>query len=293
MKEAGTSSAVEELVAIGARSRREGDAVGTGQEHRRDADATPARRYTFRGEGRGVFQRYAWNLGRTISRVLSVLLFRLHVRGQGMIPPSGGVLLVTNHQSFLDPWLIGIAPRRQIHYMARDTLYHGGFLHWLMELLNAFPVKRGAADLGAIRMAVERLDKGFVVNVFPEGTRSEDGTIGAIAPGVALILRRAKGDVPVMPVMIDGAFEAWPRKARLPRARPIRMAFGRPIEAAEWRGMSPEELARRIRRELVALQEETGSVHAAESRRRMEEEEKAGERRHGARRERPPRENAG
>src|SRR5690349_10798835 len=106
-----------------------------------------AKAYVFRGEGTGAWQSFAWFLGRTISRILSMLLFKLHVRGQNQLPKSGGVLLVTNHQSFLDPWLIGIAPQRQMHYMARDTLFRGGFLQYLLELLNTFPVKRGAADL--------------------------------------------------------------------------------------------------------------------------------------------------
>src|ERR1043166_2315780 len=144
------------------------------------------RPYVFRGEGTGAWPGFSWMMGRLISRILSMLLFRLHVRGQARLPRSGGVLLVTNHQSFLDPWLIGIAPGRQVHYMARDTLFRGGFLQYLGELWNAFPVKRGAADLGAIRTAVERLDKGFMMNIFPEGTRTEDGSIGAIAPGMVL-----------------------------------------------------------------------------------------------------------
>jgi 1-acyl-sn-glycerol-3-phosphate acyltransferase len=254
----------------------------------------PARRYKYRGEGTGACQWCVWHAGQWTSRFLSVLLFRLQVRGQWLIPKRGGVLLVTNHQSFLDPWLVGTAPRRQVHYMARDTLYHGGLLHWLMEMLNAFPVRRGSADLAAIRMAAERLDKGYVVNVFGEGTRSEDGTIGAIAPGVSLILRRAKGDVPVIPVIIDGAFEAWPRNARFPKVGAVRMAFGKPITAAEWRALSPDDLARRIRRALVELQEELGSDHAEASRRRMEVEEKAAERSPGrGRRGRASRNDAG
>jgi 1-acyl-sn-glycerol-3-phosphate acyltransferase len=131
-----------------------------------------ARGYVFRGEGTGAWQAFTWWLGRFISRLVSLLLFRLRARGQAGLPKSGGVLLVMNHQSFLDPWLVGVAPSRQVHYMARDTLFRGGFLQYLGELWNAFPVRRGAADLGAIRTAVERLDKGFMVNIFPEGTRS-------------------------------------------------------------------------------------------------------------------------
>ena len=236
------------------------------------ASAALGRSYLYRGEGTGWFQRVTWNMGRSFSRVVVMLFFRMHVRGQAGIPKTGGVLLVTNHQSFLDPWLIAVAPARQIHFMARDTLFKGGFLHWLMELWNAFPVKRGSADLGAIRAAAERLDKGYVVNVFPEGTRSEDGTIGPVAAGISLIVKRCKTDVPIVPVVIDGAHEAWPRHAKMPRPRAVRIDYGRPIPSAEWRALSAEELARRVRRELVGLQEQLGSRHAGASRRRLEEE---------------------
>ncbi|HVX86545.1 MAG TPA: lysophospholipid acyltransferase family protein [Phycisphaerae bacterium] len=227
--------------------------------------------YVFRGEGHGPLQRLAWNTGRLISRILSILLFRLHVSGQSNIPKTGGVLMVSNHQSFLDPWLIGIAPSRQVHYMARDTLFKGGFLHWLMELLNAFPVKRGAADLTAIRTAVERLDKGFLLNIFPEGTRSEDGSIGHIAPGVSLILNRCKSDITIVPVCIDGAFEAWPRTSRFPHPHAIRIRHGAPIAAAEWRQLSPDALAVRLRSDLVRLQAAMNSAHAARSQQRLAE----------------------
>jgi len=225
--------------------------------------------YRFRGEGTGAFQRFAWNFGRLLSRIISTLYFRLRATGQHQIPKTGGILMVTNHQSYLDPWLIGIAPSRQLHYMARDTLFKGGLLTWLMELWNTFPVKRGAADLTAIRTATERLDKGFVVNVFPEGTRSEDGSIAPVAPGVSLILSRTKADISILPVIIDGAFDAWPRHAKAPRFHPIRIHYGTPIPRSEWLPLSPDELAWRIRRELVQLQQRIGSRHAAISRERL------------------------
>jgi 1-acyl-sn-glycerol-3-phosphate acyltransferase len=211
-------------------------------------------------------------MGRGVSQFLSVFMFRLRVGVQHHIPRTGGVLMITNHQSFLDPWLIGIGLRRQLHYMARDSLFRGGFLHYLMELWNAFPVKRGSADLTAIRTAVERLDKGFIVNIFPEGTRSEDGTIGPIAPGMSIILNRCKQDVPIVPVVIDGAFAAWPRNRKFPKGHPIKLIHGKAIPAAEWRKLSPEELSQRIRGEMVKLQEQIGSPYAAASRERLERE---------------------
>ena len=239
------------------------------------SDKKEAVPYTYRGEGTGPFQAISWTTGRLLSRLGSMLLFRLHVSGQARIPRTGGVLMVTNHQSFLDPWLIGIAPSRQIHYMARDTLFKGGFLHYLLELWNVFPVKRGSADLTAIRTAVEQLDKGFIVNVFPEGTRSEDGSIGALAPGISLILNRCKTDVAIVPVVIDGAYETWPRDKKMPRfiGGRIRICHGAPIPASVWRNWSADEISLQVRRAMVNLQGQMGSVHAAESARRLAEDE--------------------
>jgi 1-acyl-sn-glycerol-3-phosphate acyltransferase len=235
------------------------------------APTSPARpsAYTFRGEGTSPLQPLYWNTGRLLSRIISILMFKLRVSGQTHIPKSGGVLMVTNHQSFLDPWLIGIAPSRQIHYMARDTLFKRGILLWLLEVLNSFPIKRGAADLTAIRTAVDRLDRGFLVNIFPEGTRSEDGSIGDIAPGLSLILNRCKSDVAILPTLIDGAFEAWPRSSKFPHPHPIRILHGKPIPASEWRPLSADALALRLRTELVNLQASIHSPHAEKSRARL------------------------
>jgi 1-acyl-sn-glycerol-3-phosphate acyltransferase len=241
----------------------------------RSAPTPPPPPYTYRGEGTSIFQAFSWNTGRLLSRIGAMLLFRLHVSGQARIPKTGGVLMITNHQSFLDPWLIGIAPARQIHYMARDTLFKGGLLHYLMELWNVFPVKRGSADLTAIRTAVENLDKGFIVNIFPEGTRSEDGSIGSLAAGMSLILNRCKSDVSILPVVIDGAFEAWPRDKKMPRffGGRIRICHGKPIPSTTWRTWAADEIAQNIRREMIKLQQEMNSPHAMQSAQRLAEDQ--------------------
>jgi len=231
------------------------------------ADAPAGIHFVYRGEGLHWWQRAMWVVGRVILWLLTLILFRLRTRGMENVPKKGGVLLVTNHQSFLDPPLIGIALRRQIHYMARETLFKGGFLQWLAETLNTFPVKRGQADLAAVRMAVERLDKGFVVNIFPEGTRTEDGSIGTIAPGVALIVGRCKTPVSIVPVVIDGAFEAWPRTQRLPHPGRIRIVYGKPILPEEFKGLKGAELAARIREAMVGMQRAMGSAHSEKSER--------------------------
>ncbi len=244
---------------------KEGPVALAGKQTRKAA-------YIYRGEGTGLFQRCCWDFGQFLSKIISSVLFRLRVQGTENIPKSGPVLMITNHQSFLDPWLIGIKLRRQVHFMARDTLFKGGFLGWLMEILNSYPVKRGAADLQAIRITIERLDDARLVNIFPEGTRSMDGSISPLAPGLTLILHRAPAALQIVPVAIEGAFEAWPRRNKLPHPHPIRIAYGKPIPAAELKGMKPEEIALRLRLRLVELQEQLHSPHAAESRRRFDED---------------------
>jgi 1-acyl-sn-glycerol-3-phosphate acyltransferase len=232
----------------------------------KDAAKTSARAYVYRGEGTGLRQAFAWKLGWVLSRIVAFFMFRLAAQGTSNVPPKGGVLFITNHQSFLDPWLIGIPLRRQIHFMARDTLFKKGFLGWLLELLNCFPVRRGSADLHAIRTAIERLEQGRVVNIFPEGTRSQDGSIGALAPGVVLILNRVKTPFVVIPLLIDGAFEAWPRNSKYPHPHRIRMVYGTAIPSAEFKDVKPEAVAHRLREALVQLQEQIRSAHAELSR---------------------------
>lgn len=160
---------------------------------------------------------------------LFVIFFSLRVFGKENVPDKGGVLIASNHQSFLDPILIGVGLKRQIHYMARRSLFKNVFFRWFIKSLNAFPVKREGMNAGAIKQAIALLRRGEVVLLFPEGTRTWDGTVGSIQRGFGMIARRA--GVPLVPAIIDGAFEAWPRTRRIFRFAPISVAFGKPLEA--------------------------------------------------------------
>ncbi len=243
-----------------------------------EKDSSKPVKVTYRGEGSGWFQATAWRIGQVFFQFIAVLLFQMRARGRQNVPPVGGALLVTNHQSFLDPWLIGVPLWRQIHYMARESLFRGGFWQWMLESTNAFPIRRGRADSAAIREALGRLERGFLVNVFPEATRSADGTIGPIASGVAIIVRRSR--VPVVPVVIDGAFEAWPRGQTFPHFfRPIKLIYGKPIAHETLAQLSADEVSVLIREAMIKLQEDVNSPHAAASRRRLAEDLQRGKRR--------------
>ena len=199
-------------------------------------------------------QRLWYALCRQVARVLLVLVFGLRVFHRRRFPAAGGVLVVANHQSYLDPILAAVGMLRPFHPMARESLFRFAPFALVIRSLYAFPVRRSSADLGAIREAMRRLQEGAVVLMFPEATRTRDGSIGLLQAGPMTVAARA--GVPVVPMVIDGAFEAWPRTRFLPRPHPIRVACGRPIPAAEVAAGDPETLMASIRQQMLGLQAE-------------------------------------
>jgi 1-acyl-sn-glycerol-3-phosphate acyltransferase len=170
--------------------------------------------------------------------------------GRDNVPCSGGVLIVSNHQSYMDPLLIGVGLLRQINIMARRSLFHKSVLfRWLIQSLNAFPLNDDRVDIGAMKEAIRRLKAGKIVLMFPEGTRTKDGSIGDIHPGVAVIAKRS--GVPVVPAVIHGAFEAWPRTNKFFRFHPVKVAFGRPLYC----NGSTEEFTRDVASSMLKLQD--------------------------------------
>ena len=189
-----------------------------------------------------------WKLGRTIARLGVTFLFDLKVYGAQNVPATGGVLLLPNHQSYLDPVLIGVYLRRPMSFLARHGLFDNPRFAWLIRHLRAFPVRQGAGDVGAMKEMVRRLKEGHMSTIWPEGSRTADGEIGAIEPGAALVIRRA--GVPAVPVAIDGSFEAWPKWQKMFRPRPIRVMYGPPMNLA---GMKAEEITTTIDQTLRQL----------------------------------------
>ena len=128
-------------------------------------------------------------------------------------------------------------------------------LEQVIQAVNAFPVRRGTADLTAMKEAMRRLKAGHQVVLFAEGTRTLDGRIAPFLPGVALLAQRTADWT--VPVMIDGAFEAWPRTQLLPGPGNVIVRYGAPIPQAETRRMSAEELVAHLRRIIIDMQTET------------------------------------
>ena len=187
-----------------------------------------------------------------VARVLTTDLFDLKVFGLKYIPAHGGALIVSNHQSNLDPVLLGARLRRPMSYMAKSELFAvNPVLTELFRLLGGFPVHQGAADVRAVKESIERLKEGHLLSIFPEGGRTMDGEIAKMEKGVALIVRRA--GVPVIPAVIVGAYEAWPWNRTVPRRLPIRVQFGPAMELAD---KKPTEILETIARTLRSMFDE-------------------------------------
>jgi 1-acyl-sn-glycerol-3-phosphate acyltransferase len=153
-----------------------------------------------------------------VSTAMNVL-FSVRTWGRQRVPMNGGLLVVANHQSFFDPVLVGMAVRRRLCYLARKTLFRNPLFSWLIRSFGAIPIDQEKPSLEGIRTALELLRRQEAVVLFPEGERTPHGQMQPLKPGVALLIRR--GQVPVLPVAIAGAYEIWPRHSPLPILCPL------------------------------------------------------------------------
>ena len=158
-------------------------------------------------------------------------------------PCSGGVLLVCNHLSFLDVFLLGMPLRRPLNYVARSTLFVPG-LGALIRSVGGFPIQREGMGASGMKETLRRLRSGGIVTLFPEGTRSPNGELGSLKPGIAILVSRA--GVPIVPAGLAGTFEVWPRSRLIPVLHPIRIHYGPPIFPEDLAGLDTSAITELI-----------------------------------------------
>jgi 1-acyl-sn-glycerol-3-phosphate acyltransferase len=166
-------------------------------------------------------------IGYHLSRLAGRLFFRFRIIHRERMIQSGPVILAMNHQSYLDPPLAGTACDRAIYFLARRTLLNVPLLGGVLPKLNVIPVNQEGVDRSAIKAVIRILQAGNGVLVFPEGSRTLDGTLQAAEAGIGLII--AKTLAPVVPMRIFGAHEALPRHGGRVRFVPITLVIGEPI----------------------------------------------------------------
>ena len=153
---------------------------------------------------------------------------RIKIIGADNIPNNGGVLIASNHTSYLDPPIVGVGYRkRPVHFIARDTLWSSSFSRWWFSKVGCIPVSRETGDTKALKLTIKALKEGKVVSIFPEGTRSEDGIIKDAKGGIGFIVKHSK--CTVIPAYIHGSFNALPKNSKWIRPSKVTISFGAPI----------------------------------------------------------------
>lgn len=138
---------------------------------------------------------------RPVGKFLENMLYKVEYVGEENIPENGGFILASNHVNALDPVFIALGmKKRQLHFMGKKELFENPVIKFFLSKLNGFPIVRGGADSEALNYAIRLVKEGYVLGIFPEGTRSKDYKPAKAKSGVAVIAKEAKADI--LPVAI-------------------------------------------------------------------------------------------
>lgn len=185
-----------------------------------------------------------YTFARSVVNAIFRPLYRIKAIGAEQFPKEGGVLLCCNHISNFDPIVVGIMIKRNVYYMAKEELFKVPVFGKVVEMCNAFPVKRGMSDREALRKGLKVLKEGHVLGLFPEGTRSKNGELGKGLAGAGFFA--LKSDAAVVPCAIIGPYKSF---------RKLKMVYGSPIDMTELRKnkASAEEATELIMSEIHKL----------------------------------------
>ena len=180
-----------------------------------------------------------WRLIRVPFWLFCKTWVRLRVVGREHVDNTRGGLFLVNHQSFLDPLFVAVFLGRPVSYLARDSLFRVPVIGWILRNTHVIPISREAARGGSIRVALDRLESGFLVGIFPEGTRTSDGKVGDFRPGFLALARRTQQ--PIYPVGIVGADRVMSRNSKWIRPGRVDVVIGAPFTPDELRQLHDSE----------------------------------------------------
>jgi len=166
-------------------------------------------------------------------RLLYSVYFHWRVYNPERVPLKGGVILASNHASFLDPPLVGSGVHRQINYLARASLFTNPVAGWVLRKWRAIPVDRDGGGAAGLKAILDRLLDGGAIILFPEGTRTKDGKLQPARSGIGLTV--IKSEALVIPVRTFGTFECYSRKLKFHLPRQLAVKYGKPMAFKELR----------------------------------------------------------
>jgi 1-acyl-sn-glycerol-3-phosphate acyltransferase len=159
-------------------------------------------------KGAGKVNRPLLGAFKAVTRILCRTYLRVRWEGLENVPDEGAHIIITNHLSGLDPFLIGIPIDRTIYCLAKVELYKNATLTWILNSLGYIPLDRSAMDISAMRVVLTLLKRGEAIGISPEGTRSETGEIQPFTDGATKLALHAR--VPILPVSVYGTRELMP-----------------------------------------------------------------------------------
>jgi len=218
-------------------------------------------RYRLHHPGSSLASLLFYDLIREFALLILQIFYRIKRVRVSNVPRTGPVLLVANHQSFLDPPIVSSAIRhRHTDFLARGGLFKFKPFGWVISVLHSTPIKQGAGDAGAMKATIAKLNAGKMMLVFPEGSRTEDGQMHEFQRGIAVLLKRT--DCQIVPVGIEGAFDAWPRTRKFPRlfTKRIVVCFGDPIDSKTLMETGTDQAIETLRQRVVALVKEAQEI---------------------------------
>jgi 1-acyl-sn-glycerol-3-phosphate acyltransferase len=215
------------------------------------------------------FHQYEWKPSQgwyKVTRVFFGLVFRtlwpLRIEGAENIPRQGSAIIVCNHLSMIDPFVVGYSAGRLVNFMAKQELFGVPFVGFWIRRLGAFPVDRSRRDPASLRTALTLLKGGQLLGMFPEGTRSTSGEMLELRAGAARLAARTQ--TPIIPAAVLNTNHALPPKKFIHPAR-IGIRFGKPFEldglyGRNDKGEAMEHALATIKEQIEALHQEAGTV---------------------------------
>lgn len=205
-----------------------------------------------KGPNRTFILRIWYQLVRNTMAAILIITCGVRASGRKEIPETGPTLFMANHASYYDTIVMGVVQRRLIDFMARSGLFIP-FLGALITSMGAFAIQRDGGGAAGIKETLKRLKKGRMIGLYPEGTRTHDGKIQPLRPGIASIAKKSSSNV--LCAGIYGAFQAWPRTQPWPGAFQLHVHYVETIKPDDLLALNDEQ-------SLALMQQRLEQAHA-------------------------------